>query len=67
VITDVRDRAALADEVLADVRDPDEVRESDEVREPDADARARAAELSMPDLPASGTSIMTRPHPWRLA
>ncbi|HEX2289507.1 MAG TPA: hypothetical protein VHH53_04780 [Pseudonocardiaceae bacterium] len=61
MITDVRDRAALADEVLADVRDPDEV------REPDADARARAAKLSMPDLPASGTSIMTRHHPWRLA
>ncbi|HEX2262933.1 MAG TPA: hypothetical protein VHH52_04110 [Pseudonocardiaceae bacterium] len=61
MITDVRDRAALADEVLADVRDPDEF------REPDADARARAAKLSMPDLPGSGTSIMTRPHPWRLA
>ncbi len=59
--TDVRDRTAWADKVLADVRD------LDEVREPDKDARARAAKLGMPDLPATQTSIMTRPHPWRSA
>lgn len=57
--TDVGDRLAWADEVLADVRD------LDEVREPDEDARARAAELSMPDLRGARDIDPHAPHPWR--
>ena len=57
--TDVRDRTAWADEVLADVRD------LDEVRAPDEDARARAAKLSMPDLRGIRDLDPNAPHPWR--
>lgn len=57
--TDVRDRTAWADELLADVRD------LDEVREPDEDARARAAELSLPDLRGIRDLDPDAPHPWR--
>lgn len=59
MITDVRDRSARSDEVLADVRD------LDEVREPDEDARARAAKLSLPDLRGTRDLDPDAPHPWR--
>ncbi|MGH3982542.1 MAG: hypothetical protein ACRDST_07640 [Pseudonocardiaceae bacterium] len=55
----MHDRTALADEVLADVRD------LDEVREPDKDARARAAKLSLPDLRGIRDLDPDAPHPWR--
>lgn len=57
--TDVRDRTVSADEVLADVRD------LDEVREPDEDARARAAQISLPDLRGIRDLDPNAPHPWR--
>lgn len=57
--TDVHDRTASADEVLADVRD------LDEVREPDEDARSRAATLSLPDLRGIRDLDPDAPHPWR--
>lgn len=57
--TDVRDRTAWADEVLADVRD------LDEVREPDEDARARAAKIRLPDLRGIRDLDPDAPHPWR--
>lgn len=58
--TDVHDRTAWADEVLADVRD------LDEVREPDEDARARAAKIRLPDLRGIRDLDPDAPHPWRL-
>jgi hypothetical protein len=54
MITDLRARSAQADEVLADVRD------LDEVRVPDEDARARAPNSACLTCAASGTSIPTR-------
>jgi hypothetical protein len=57
--TDVRDRTAWADEVLADVRD------LEEVREPDKDARVRAATLSLPDLRGIRDLDPDAAHPWR--
>ena len=57
--TDVRDRIAWTYEVLADLRD------LDEVREPDEDARARAAALSLPDLRGIRDLDPNAPHPWR--
>jgi hypothetical protein len=61
MITDMRDQAAMAGEVLADVRD------LDEIREPDQDARARAAKLSLPDLRGIRDLDPDAPHPWRSA
>ena len=59
MITDLRARSAQADEVLADVRD------LDEVRVPDEDARARAAKLCLPDLRGIRDLDPDAPHPWR--
>ncbi|MDQ5854784.1 MAG: hypothetical protein M3302_00345 [Actinomycetota bacterium] len=59
MITDLRERIAQADEVLADVRD------LDEVRVPDEDARVRAAKLSLPDLRGIRALDPDAPHPWR--
>ena len=59
MITDLRARSAQADEVLADVRD------LDEVRVPDEDARVRATKLSLPDLRGIRDLDPDAPHPWR--